>query len=150
VTDTQFAMLQKLTLDILGKMAFMFVEPTEAQSQLEGQLAAYIEWQGPDGTDTLILEASSDFLMELASGVLGLEPSEVDTNVEGLLSLKEIANVLAGEIIRELGGEHSHFTLGIPFAIENHGAVDVEDGVVCNFVAMGQGFRASIIHQSVV
>ena len=139
-------MLQNLTQDILGKMAFMFVEPMEDGGDYEGSLSACVEYEGPEGTDALILQGSSDFLMELASGLLGLEFHEVDKNVEGLHSLKEIANVLAGEIIRELGGEHAQFSLGIPYALESERPEGAEETVVCDFDAMGQAFRASIVH----
>ncbi len=138
--------LQHLTQDIMGKMAFMFVEPSADGCEFDGSLSACVEYEGPEGTDALVLQGSADFLMELASGLLGLEFDEVDKNVEGLHSLKEIANVLAGEIIRELGGEHAHFTLGIPFALEGTQPETGEQTVVCDFDAMGQAFRASIVH----
>ncbi|MDF1839103.1 MAG: chemotaxis protein CheX [Planctomycetota bacterium] len=138
--------LQNLTQDILGKMAFMFVEPVAEVGGLEDSLSACVEYVGPGGTDALILQGSADFLMELASGLLGLEFDEVDKNVEGMHSLKEIANVLAGEIIRELGGEHAQFTLGIPYVLEGPSPEGANGSVVCDFDAMGQAFRASVVH----
>ncbi|MCA9003346.1 MAG: hypothetical protein KDB61_15590 [Planctomycetes bacterium] len=148
MTDFDADRLQDLTQDILGKMAFMFVEPAMDELDFGGSLRACVDFKGPDGTDRLVLEGSAGFLTELASGLLGLEPDEVDKNVEGLHSLKEIANVLAGEIIRECGGEHAHFTLGIPYALEDTGTEGAVETVACNFDAMGQAFRASIVHQS--
>lgn len=140
-------MLQNLTQEILGNMAFMFVEPAEEPGDFSESLAACIEFVSPQGKDSLILQGSPDFLTDLASGLLGLEPDEVDKNVEGLHSLKEIANVLAGEIIRELGGEHAQFSLGIPYVMDNSQSDSTSDGVVCDFDAMGTAFRASFVHQ---
>ncbi len=140
-------MLQTLTQDILGNMAFMFVEPTEEPGNYDGSPTARVEFESPEGIDSLILQGSGDFLTDLASGLLGLEPDEVDKNVEGLHSLKEIANVLAGEIIRELGGEHAQFSLGIPYVQDCADGDSTPEGVVCEFDAMGQAFGARFVHQ---
>ena len=148
MSQVDLTMLQNLTQDILGKMAFMFVEPAEIPGDFQGSLSACIDFDGPGGKESLILEGSADFLVELASGLLGLEMHEVDKNVEGLHSLKEIANVLAGEIIRELGGEHAQFSLGIPYALEDNSLTESSDKIECDFDAMGQAFRASIVHQA--
>ncbi|MCP5023888.1 MAG: chemotaxis protein CheX [bacterium] len=139
--------LQNLTQEVLGNMAFMFIEPAEESGDFGESLAACVEFQSPDGTESLILQGSPAFLTDLASGLLGLEADEVDENVEGLHSLKEIANVLAGELIRELGGEHAQFSLGIPYVLDDSQGGSQSEGVVCDFDAMGTAFRARFVHQ---
>jgi CheY-specific phosphatase CheX len=106
--------LADMTIRILERTAMVLAEPADSDA---GQPApsrfARIAFQGPTN-GTLTVCASDDFLCEVAAGLLGAEPSDVDVSVQGLDALKEMANMLGGSVILALSGETCEYSLGLP------------------------------------
>ena len=91
---------------------------------------------------TILLSANEEFVRELAASMLGVEPDEVELASQGRDALNELANIIGGSIIIELGGRDHEYQYGLPSAIDaselparSAGAVDgwveSEDGVLC-------------------
>jgi CheY-specific phosphatase CheX len=50
--------------------------------------------------------------------MLGVDPDEVNPDQEGNEALRELANIICGEVIQSLGGMSTRFELGLPSSIE--------------------------------
>jgi hypothetical protein len=108
--------LADLTIKALERTAFVLadmVDPNEAASLPTPGRFAQITYSGP--TDGLVvLSASDGFLAELASSLLGVDPGEIDLNVQGNDAIKELANIVGGSVILELGGTDCMYSIGLP------------------------------------
>lgn len=66
----------------------------------------------------IYLAASEGFICELAASILGVEPEEVNPSNEGEDAIKELANIVGGSAIMELGGEKCEYSLRLPELVE--------------------------------
>ncbi len=104
--------LASLTGEALERTAFVFVESSDAEATLEPAALATIDYAG-EQAGRLAISADEGFLVELARGMLG-EDESADALELGRAALCELCNIVAGSLVRALGGEHSDFRLGIP------------------------------------
>lgn len=106
----------------LERMAFVITEPSP---ETPGEVLAIAEYHSLIELDSehheafVVLSASPGFLQEVAAGMLGLDPSEVDASEHGEAVIKELANILGGEVIMALGGAQSPYRLGLPEMIDD-------------------------------
>ena len=103
----------------LERMAFVLTEEidaAEAAQLFPPTFHAKIDYSGPSGTGQIFLSASEGFITEMSSSMLGMEPDEVEEDIEtlGAEAIRELANVVGGEIIIMLGGKDVEFQLGLP------------------------------------
>lgn len=108
--------LSELTTCALERTAFVLAEQADDESaSAMGPVThvAKIKYSGPS-TGEVYIGASEGFLRELASSLLGIEPDEIDPQTQGRDALQELANIIGGSIILELGGEDCRFSLGLP------------------------------------
>lgn len=120
--------LVRLTSIALERTAFLMAEPAESSSDADmpGRAAplppaaryAKIDYRGPERGE-VVLVASDGFVKKLAAGLLGSEPEDVDAGTAGVDALRELANIVAGSLICELGGERCPFSIGLPAACGN-------------------------------
>ena len=90
----------------------------------------------------LLLSATAGFLEELASSMLGLDPGEIDKDVEGPQALSEFANILGGEVIMALGGAERCFQMSLP-EMANADELPVAS-TLCELESMGERFRVAL------
>jgi hypothetical protein len=101
----------------LERMAFVLADESD---EVPGEVLArtghqaVIELQGEERTSWLLVAASDGFVRELASGMMGLEPSEVDPAEHGEATVGELANVFGGEMLLAQGGQFRPMRLGLP------------------------------------
>lgn len=113
----------------LERMAFVLAEPSDVSA---GEALTHtghhstIEIVGASGSTWLGVSASAGFVRELASGMMGLEPDDVDPDEHGEPTVCELANVFGGELLLALGGDSQPMRLGLPQAI---GDTEVGDRV---------------------
>ncbi len=108
--------IAELTILALERTAFIMAEPAQESETTEPTRAASIRYHGPDA-GTVTVQTTDEFLCSLASGLLGAEPDSVDVEIEGADALRELANVLGGSVITELGGKDCTYSLGLPSTI---------------------------------
>lgn len=133
--DIDSQQLAQLATDALERTAFMLMDPAEGADP--GMLThhAKINYFGT-GTGEVHVSASEGFVIELASSLLGVEPDEVEADTQGDDAMRELANILAGSLLTQLGAENDSFRLGIP---EDSGTPAPSDGcVVCYLESMGE------------
>ncbi len=107
--------LYDVAADVLEQFAFMFLAPVESGlAPLRGRmfLHAGIKFSGPF-SGWLSLSAAPSFCSLLAANVLGMEPDEL-TPEHAEDALKELVNVICGELLVALAGKAAIFDLSVP------------------------------------
>ena len=105
-----------ITIETLERTAFVLadhIDPKQASELPAPTYFSAIEYTGPH-TGSVHLAASKGFLLELASSILGLEPNDINPDEEGIEALNELANIVGGGIVLDLGGIETSFKLGLP------------------------------------
>jgi Chemotaxis phosphatase CheX len=108
--------LAQLVLTALERTAFVLAEPITAEQAAEHPAPTHfsrISYHGPSDGE-IVLAASEGFILELASSLLGVEAADVNPAVEGQDAIKELANIVGGSVILELGGEDCMYSLKLP------------------------------------
>ncbi len=106
--------LADMTISVLERTAMVLAEPAEeGRAHAPASRFARIRYSGPTSGE-LVLGASEGFLRELASSLLGVDPLEVDVDAQGRDALKEMANIVGGSVVLDLGGESGAYSLGFP------------------------------------
>jgi hypothetical protein len=116
--------LVRLTAIALERIAFLMAEPAESSSggDFASRLApplppascfARIDYRGPEGGE-VVLAASEGFAQKLAAGLLGVDTDSPDAASAGRDALRELANIIGGSLICELGGVRCPFSIGLP------------------------------------
>ncbi len=105
--------LARITIDALERTAFVLADPADDPQALPPiSTTASIDYSGPcnGGID---LVASAGFGRNLAASLLGCEPSEVSDSTAAE-AVRELANIVGGSMILELGGTDCCYSLGLP------------------------------------
>lgn len=108
--------LAGLVLDALERTAFVLAEPAAdgaAGAATAPWYVSRVDFAGPQ-CGRVVLAASDGFARELAAGLLGIEPEEVDPGQQGRQAIDELANILGGSVVLALGGDEQPFRLGLP------------------------------------
>ena len=115
IIETTF---EEIVVASLEKIAFLFLDPIPSEEcPQELDLHARIQFEGPSSTGSIHLFADENFAQEMAAGLLGTEPEEISPE-DAKLAMKELANILAGELIVRLGAQQKEFFLGLPELLE--------------------------------
>ncbi len=112
--------LGELMTEALERIAFVITEPCDESDlplPFSPSQRARISIGGV-GCATVWLEADDGFLCEFAAGLLGCDPDEVDPTAAGRDALTELANIIGGSVVVELGGTDREYRLGLPEALD--------------------------------
>ena len=112
--------IAQLVIEALERTAFVLAEPVDAERAAELPAVtcfSRIFYTGPD-QGQLFLAASEGFMRELVSSLLGVEPEEVDPVNQGQDAIKELANIVGGSTVLELGGADCEYSLNLPELVE--------------------------------
>lgn len=108
--------LNEVLADVLEKQAFMFAEPAEIENlaaPLTENYRASMSFEGPY-SGRITLAAPLEMCREIAANVLGIEPDEEISEASAKDSLKEVLNVLCGNLLTALAGSGPEFDISIP------------------------------------
>ncbi len=101
---------------VLEQFAFAFcetVDKDEIKDIPDEMIHSSLAFKGPySGEIALVL--SLDLCIELAGNVLGMDPGDEGVEDYGQDSLKELLNVLIGNVLTELYGEDAFFDFDTP------------------------------------
>lgn len=131
--------LERITIDALERTAFVLVDPCAPDATIAPTHFAQVRFSGP-ANGALIVGASDGFLRELASSLLGINPEDIEVESEGLDAIRELANILGGSVLHDIGGQQSEFSLGLPTMVD---AMAESDGATCWFVCEGESLTVS-------
>jgi len=112
--------LNKVVCDIMERTAFLFPEPVENPDDANfgnfQQVMATLKYSGEqDGEITLIVPV--DLGIELAMNLLGEDVDESDPGDKPYDAIKEILNIIAGQILTDTYGEKAVFNLTAPQSV---------------------------------
>ncbi|MCB9879649.1 MAG: chemotaxis protein CheX [Planctomycetes bacterium] len=108
--------LHGLVTNALERMAFVFTERSvlSAGEVLAQSVAhASVELTGARRY-VVTVSATPGMVQEIASGMMGCDPHEVDPDDHGRAVVTELANVLGGELVVQLQGDDSALCIGLP------------------------------------
>lgn len=114
--DTSREILLQVLSNVLEQFAFMFVEAPEQDTAPgdphETYLHVAITFQGKQ-EGSICLTAPESLCREMAANVLGTDPGEAGPG-EGEDAIKELVNIVCGELTPSLFGEREVFDLTVP------------------------------------
>lgn len=100
--------------DVLANLAFMLTaDQGDAPPPDTRWLITRISYQGPCSGE-VTLRCPEGFAGVLASNLLGIEPNDPEAHAKSHDAMKELMNVLCGQIVTSLHGTESIFSLSIP------------------------------------
>ena len=117
--------LYRISAGTIESLALMFlVDEDEADVfDIDEAMVAKVDFSGPFG-GRLLLRVTEDLLPEVTANMLGT-PGEQDVTIEHQHdALKELANVVCGNILPDIGGAQAVFNVSSP---EILGRVDLFD-----------------------
>lgn len=114
--DTPFSSerLLRVTAHTFEETAFVFAEPDDAPRPFAGPVSEVrLEFQGLRH-GRLTLASTPAFGVELATNMLGIDPSDPAIPESADAALREIVNILCGVVAEELSGRGVLCELGLP------------------------------------
>ena len=114
MTQTKTATLREIFSDTLANLAFMFVddEPTSPGPN-EDWFQITIRYKGPR-SGRLGLICPRSFTTALAANLLGVNPEDRQANTKAIDAVKELMNILCGQLVTQVYGSDVLFNLSIP------------------------------------
>ena len=101
---------------VLEKLAFMFGEEVEKE-ELSGEGESYyhsmISFKG-SCSGAFGIAAPVNFCLELAANVLGMDPDEDEVKGKAGDALKELLNMMCGQLLTDMFGDEEVFDLSVP------------------------------------
>ncbi|MBL8753279.1 MAG: chemotaxis protein CheX [Planctomycetes bacterium] len=113
VTADSFLGLATMALE---RMAFVITTPSEdtpGEVLVDCVAHAVIEATG-DHSYTLCVSASPGMVKEIASGMMGVDPDEIDVDDHARATVGELANILGGELVMLVTAGDSQMSLSLP------------------------------------
>jgi CheY-specific phosphatase CheX len=138
--------IAQITIETLERTAFVLADCVDADAS--GDLPdpthfAAIGYEGPQ-SGSVHLAASEGFLRELASSILGMDPESIDPSQEGCDALAELANIVGGSIVHDLGGADQSYKLGLPAKRDSDSSTqDQQDSVITHLDSEGELLRVT-------
>lgn len=108
--------IRNVFCDVLEKMAFMFgelAEEDEMPPSVESAVEASMTFSGPF-KGGLALAVPAKMCPELAANILGIDPDEEGAVEKAHDALKEVLNVICGNVLTEMAGVDPVFDLSVP------------------------------------
>ncbi|MEM8712362.1 MAG: chemotaxis protein CheX [Planctomycetota bacterium] len=130
--------------NVLETMCFVMADPIEPEDVAEEpSVNAWIRYGNEAESGVVHLSATPGFVQEAASGLLGVDPEDIQTDGEALETLLELANVIGGEVVSLLGGEDVFFEMGLPSA-DSLELESPRETAAALFDSMGEAFRVEV------
>ena len=126
----------QLVIEALERTAFVLAETVDAGKAAHLPKPSHfsrIVYTGPTQGE-VFLSASDGFVRELTSSMLGVEPEDVDAEIEGQDAIKELVNIVGGSTILELGGADCQYSLRLPELLDGTSAPEPGDNGAACFV----------------
>ncbi len=132
--------LGRLVFNVLSDLAFMVADEEPADWPIdEPRLEGEISYQGPAG-GTLRCWCTRTFALRLAANLLGLEPEDEKAQTAAEDAVRELLNVLCGQLVTAFHGTEAVFNMSIPRVQAGYqmppGALTGPD--FCQFVVEGE------------
>lgn len=119
-TDAGTRDLGNLVSDVLGDLAFMVTDAARDDDlTCSPWLAGEVKYRGPVN-GSVHCWCSRSFGAQLAANLLGVEPGTPDAQLAAEDALRELLNVLCGQLVTRWHGTDAVFNLSIPTTHETN------------------------------
>lgn len=120
--------LYSVTEDVLEKLAFVFSFPEDEREPTDygSAMSARVSFAGPF-TGTLVMAVAREALPELTGNMLGLDDGEETTREQQQDALKELINVVCGNLLPSISGKESVFNVNPPEIMDPEDPIIPED-----------------------
>ncbi|MHC4974981.1 MAG: chemotaxis protein CheX [Planctomycetota bacterium] len=135
--------IARIAIETLERTAFVMADHVSAEEAADLPVPTHfaaIGYSGPE-SGSIHLGASKGFLLELASSILGMDPDAIDPLSEGLDALSELANIVGGGVILDMGGDSTYFKLGLPQRVAEDASSSQDGAVVTHLDTEGELLR---------
>lgn len=108
--------LEGIVTNALQRMAFVFAEPaaiTAGEVLARGVASASIDLRGTSSF-VVTVTATGGLVQEIASGMIGCDPEEIDVDDHGRATVLELANIFGGELVMQLATHTDCLLIGLP------------------------------------
>ncbi len=108
--------LGEVVYDVFEKLAFMFgevVDKEEVPQTATAYVRASMTFSG-DMAGTIALTVPVEVCPEIAANVLGLDQDDELVAAQAIDALKEVLNVICGNVLTAIAGEKALFDLSVP------------------------------------
>lgn len=106
--------LREIFSDILANLAFMFTDDELPEVAVdEVWFETTIRYEGPT-QGHLRLRCAQSFMTSLAGNLLGIDPDDSEADVKSVDAVKELMNILCGQLVTQFYGSDAVFNLSIP------------------------------------
>jgi CheY-specific phosphatase CheX len=129
MTPPSDAILAKVAAQILENLAFILVVTDEQAAPGPGpaaRAAASVRFEGPL-SGRLVVTVDQAFLPPLASNMLGLGVNAEPTVVEQSDALKELTNVICGNLLPEIAGSEAVLSVRPPVLVDPEASASASD-----------------------
>jgi len=107
--------LYNVAENVLEKLAFIFSFPEDERDQMDytTAVATRVSFAGPF-SGSLVMAVAAEALPELAGNMLGIDEDEETTTEQQHDALKELINVVCGNLLPAISGKQSVFNVNTP------------------------------------
>jgi hypothetical protein len=121
MNDTLEPILREVAEDTLQSLAFLFPLEPEAEVDQTGETAiAKVNYTGPC-SGCLLVTVPRSMLPPLTANMLGLPEAQAPAGEEEVDALKELANVICGNLLPAVAGREAVFRISAPEVLEASG-----------------------------
>ncbi len=113
-------LVAELLENLLERFSLRTSTPAELVDTIFHDRLAHVSYAGSRTAGEVYVSATDGFLSELAGGLLGRGPEQVDAERQGLEALRELSSQLVDEMVRILGNATSPFDVGDPETLGAH------------------------------
>jgi CheY-specific phosphatase CheX len=117
--------LRQVAEEVMEKLAFLLSFGSEEFSQSDTFATAIISFSG-FMTGTLVMTISDRMLPQLAGNMLGLDDDEETTNEQQHDAVKELVNVICGNLLPAIAGKQHLFHIEPPHLVSEELQVYVD------------------------
>lgn len=113
--------LSKVAVRILEEAAFLFSDdlaPADRPDHTWQPIGAGLEYEGSEDAGHVQVWADADMVRSLASNMLGLDEEDPESGAHVADALKELLNMVLGNVLTEVWGTEPVFHLGIPTLLD--------------------------------
>jgi len=141
------ATLREIFSETLANLAFMFTDDDlPFASSGEAWFETSIRYDGPQSGELRLL-CDRAFMKDLAGNLLGTDQDDPDADAKGIDAVKELMNILCGQLVTDFYGSDAVFNLSIPECTRLDDPPDLtkpdtEDALTLSV----SGSRARLIH----
>lgn len=139
------ALLSGVIVETFEKMAFFFATSQAGSfpAEAEGLETVEVGFAGAF-SGRLQLGLSASLLAELAGNMLGVENGAALSLEEQYDALRELANVVCGNLLPVIGGREAEFAIGSPRRVDRTAPALGPESVVCQLSVEGGVCRAAL------